>query len=380
MRGLLASSVGDGQCLAFLLPNRYSLRVDCGSQQGRQHAWEGLERQIWHYPWLSGASFLLSHFHLDHYGGLLWGRKRIHKGLSKPLDIRKIYYPGIPNIRDTPEDGIALYRALFIINAYLFGDGSGSMAHDMTDVVSRISSVDFSFQPLFAGDVFFEGQSRFDVIWPPRVINSKETAKVVVRALEEYEKACHEIPELRELDEEVRRSGTVERLRESGRDRGLGVASDRVSSESDVDEDGELGETETLHAVPSVVKRANKALRDAANHLCVAFYCDTRLLFLGDLEPTGIQDALESMEEPAHRFYDILIAPHHGTHWHDRLLDVRADYVLASVGPKLEHKVDKKLALLGPVIPTHRSGDVHLLLARTRLLRDQFWDEYDGLL
>lgn len=116
-----------------------------------------------------------------------------------------------------------------------------------------------------------------------------------------------------------------------------GVFEDYFSEQDERDERKEYRENYACEKcerreLPEVVKRANKSLKDAANHLCLAFVEDNRFLFLGDTEDFEIKQIVDDLRAKGRENFYIFITPHHGTHWHDSLREIRCIYSLSSNG------------------------------------------------
>ncbi|MEW6425902.1 MAG: hypothetical protein AB1523_14405, partial [Bacillota bacterium] len=98
MRQLYVADVGDGLCMAFKTIFGDLVQVDCGSRNSEM-AFNGLQRI--YCPFASPDIFILSHFHIDHYNGLLYHLT----GHAAPprFHIREVYYPRIPEFEKKEE-------------------------------------------------------------------------------------------------------------------------------------------------------------------------------------------------------------------------------------------------------------------------------------
>jgi len=96
---MFVAVVGDGLSMAVHTFFGEVVHIDCGSQYGNETALNGLERT---YSYISSPDiFILSHYHKDHYNGLLYAsikQQRIDK-----FRIREVYYPRIPEFREREE-------------------------------------------------------------------------------------------------------------------------------------------------------------------------------------------------------------------------------------------------------------------------------------
>ncbi len=111
----------------------------------------------------------------------------------------------------------------------------------------------------------------------------------------------------------------------------------------------------------SLLKKANKALRKAANHFSLALYSDRGFLFMGDLEGDEIKQVVGILLHKRKRGALFLIPPHHGTHWDDRLEFLHARYIIASVGKRYFKKINPKYVKIAKMnLNTFINGDVCL--------------------
>jgi len=105
------NEIGDGLFLDIRFKHS-RLVTDFGSQQNIPI--ESLYRFLGNFPF----SFALSHFHSDHYKGLV---EFAQQGGKTPID--KVYFPRLPQFSDRPR----LLKAFQAINFYLMGNDSGSI-------------------------------------------------------------------------------------------------------------------------------------------------------------------------------------------------------------------------------------------------------------
>jgi len=69
MRHIYVADVNDGFCAAIHTIFGDVIQIDCGGQK-YEAAFNGLKRILNHFSGLD--IFILSHFHIDHYNGLLY--------------------------------------------------------------------------------------------------------------------------------------------------------------------------------------------------------------------------------------------------------------------------------------------------------------------
>ncbi len=120
MKDIYMADVGDGLCFSIRTIFENFIHIDCGSTQGSKIALAGLER-IYN-CFKSPDIFILSHFHIDHYNGLLFLSNNT-QGFKYflPFKIREVYFPKIPEFREKKE----FMEALFTINLLTFGSETG---------------------------------------------------------------------------------------------------------------------------------------------------------------------------------------------------------------------------------------------------------------
>lgn len=111
------ADVGDGLCFSIRTISENFIQIDCGSAQGSKIALEGLERIYDYFKIKTPDIFILSHFHIDHYNGLLLLSNNKHRRkYFLPFEIREVYFPKIPEFRQKRE----FMEALFTINLINF--------------------------------------------------------------------------------------------------------------------------------------------------------------------------------------------------------------------------------------------------------------------
>lgn len=341
MRGIYVADVGDGLCMAIQTIFGEVIQIDCGGQDGSSVALNGLKRIFNHFH--TPDVFILSHFHIDHYNGLLYAPINCC-GLPF-FRIRRVYYPRIPEFREKEK----FLCCLFAINMRVFGSETGVMEYDFLRTISRINRIDFEYKPLSKGDIVNINGSVFEVLWPPAVIDNERTLSIINKAIEDFEKAVEEDGETRELYNIVKREGIFRiYLEEESRKRELKEFNNKY-----INTRYQRGE------LPEVVKKANKSLRRAANHLGLAFFEDNRFLFLGDTENFEIKQIVDDLKSKGRRNFYIFITPHHGTHWNNSLYKIRCIYSISSNGNKLCSKMSPHFKEIAKIsLATWANGDI----------------------
>lgn len=335
MRQIYVADVGDGLCIAIHTIFGKTIQIDCGSHDGSNVALNGFDR-IYRLLF-SPDVFCLSHFHADHYNGLLQASTlKDHPRLQ----IKEVYYPKIPEFSERQE----FLEALFAVNLRLFGDETGVMAYDFLRTIEGINGVRFHHRPLSKDDIIDINGSSFRVLWPPEEILGKTLARIR-RALKDFRKALEDDQEMRRLYEHVKKEGFFkEYLTEGGR---------REPKEY------ELMRREKRRQLPDIVVRANKSLRCAANDLSLALSEDNRLLFLGDVNSHEIRQIIEDLTLKGRKRFYVFITPHHGTHWHSRLRKISCIYSVSSTGKRLISNVNPGYKSISTIsLCTHANGDL----------------------
>lgn len=302
------ADVGDGLCMTINTIFGKTFQIDCGTSNGSNIALDGFNRI--NFPF-GPEIFCLSHFHKDHYNGLL--QASINPRRFPKLHIKEVYYPRIPEFTEQKE----FFESLYAMNLRLFGYETGVMAYDMLKTISKINGISFNYRPLSKGEVIDVDGSMFKVLWPPKNIGSKTLSKIE-KALKDFRKALDIDPEMKRLYNYVKEEGVFEEyLKEEGRKEPTEYEPVRREKQRELPE-------ETLNA--------NKSLRRAANDFSLALSEDNRFLFLGDLENYELKQVIANLvSEGKKRFY-VLITPHHGTHWHRNLNKINCIYSLSSTG------------------------------------------------
>jgi ribonuclease BN (tRNA processing enzyme) len=149
--------VGDGLNLFI----DHDMMVDYGGEK------EKLKYRYHHrccrycYPFHPIETFVLSHFHEDHYNGLFLEDKYLQHHYFHSLQY--VYYQGIPIIVDEHGNNIhtQFLSYLMAMNHYMLGDQSGLASTDLISRLQQLSQNTFQFAPLFKGDTFTYGGRKY---------------------------------------------------------------------------------------------------------------------------------------------------------------------------------------------------------------------------
>lgn len=254
-------------------------------------------------------------------------------GCHPLLKIKEVFFPKIPEFKKKRE----FIEALFAINLFIFGNETGIMEYDFLKAISKVNKTSFRYKALSQGDKIKIKGSVFEIVWPPKQIKEEEILKKVDKALNVFYIALEKHQKLRNLYRKIKEGGVFEKLEKT--EEGRHELEDWNYSEIN-DMENMVSYLGTKKTIPSLVRKANKSLRDIANRLCLAFFEDNRILFMGDVEGYEIKQIVRYLISKDRKYFHIFIPPHHGTHWHKDLESIYWNFVLCSNGPKLCGKMN----------------------------------------
>lgn len=348
--------VGDGLAAGIRTLDGTDIEIDCGSQHDAKLAFhKGLYL-------IRPKVFFLSHFHADHYNGLLYAH---HMRPGPWLTIRQVFYPCIPVF---PQREMFL-RCMLAMNHWLMGDASGSMAADFLSVLSSINHRSFTYRSLCMGDTVSIGGSQYDVLWPPATVDDDATLKVIATAISYFKAAAKEDETLRRILDTIGESGEMRPYlaeeRETAEMLGRGENAERRKN---------LPLPLSRKDLPEPIRRANESLRKAANHLSLAFHEDNKLLFLGDLESHEIKRVVQMLAGKERNQFFVTITPHHGTHWQKNLLQLHTCCAISSIGAGLFRHISSEYKSISDIhFITHLNGDVEFPAILATWYRPRSW-------
>lgn len=320
---LIAHPVGDGN--AIELRNWGTALMDCGG--------DSRALQVLRSASARGMSeFLLTHLHADHYSGIT----KQPAGTKLSFDVDHVYLPALPLIenRDLTEK-FAL--ALFTMNS-LLGGNSGIPEQDMIDTFKSLNPSESTPSHTFLakGDLFDLAGTPFQVLWPPRAVSGL-VAKAAKAAVEEFEEAIKQNEHAKKIREHLRdqASQASKRAEQAADPAAQRAANDVVIVEdSDNHDDSTYVEenSEIDGEIPETLRRANKAIRDVANRLSLAFRSGSRFIHFGDLENAELNQVVTDLGRASDFFG--MIAAHHGTHFSNKMKTLRVLHLIVSNGTR----------------------------------------------
>jgi hypothetical protein len=388
MQSIFIADVGDGLCMA-IQTGRGLIHIDCGSQQGGHVAYAAYRKIL---RWSKGKDiFVLTHFHQDHYNGLLHLASSLHRYKYR-ASIEQVYFPRIPDIiideklrskLKLVSDlnlGSELARALLSMSMRVFGNKSGVMEFDFLESINQINeqSGNFHYKAVHQGDRIFLGDTRLEVLWPPRKIRNNRIVSILAKAIKDFKRAREQDDLTNRLYEQIVREGTSEKL-----------FSEREPYYTPEKHDKSQKIEKQFRDLPPAVKKANESLREAANQISLVLKStDSSFLSLGDIEESEIKEVIKQLccyghnysseyQDPMpcsifdgycylrkpicesdlgyhctekseknyhkiHEHFDVILTPHHGTHWDNSLKYLKSNYCISSVGKKLFGQVSKQ--------------------------------------
>jgi ribonuclease BN (tRNA processing enzyme) len=331
--------VGDGLSMSLVADPRVRFHIDCGGTF-MELAAKSLIRT-------SPNVFILSHFHYDHYNGLLYlNRNGVYSNI---LDLDNVYFPRIPElIYDGRDQSRVFMFALLTANSLIFSSETGIMEYDFLRCIQYLNSKPFRYHPVSKGDTITYAGEKFDVLWPPRRVYTKRIIMKVMNALERFHEAIEKDDRARNLYERIIEEKVAERLFKEG---GL--------SPYDLEHRNEISKAK--QSIRAETIRASKGLIRVANDLCMIFNSDDEILFLGDSERFELNNVISELHDSGMLKFSIMVAPHHGTHWSRSMYELRPTYTLVSNGPSLVQKFRRELLdISNHVLSTFHNGTIVL--------------------
>lgn len=348
MQWMEMHQVGFGECVVLGGRKKEILMIDCGSLQGRLDdgtLFSDYTRQISErYGRAKQRTFLLTHFHKDHYGGLPLLLEQ------NPRYFGQIFLPNCP----LNEKGVPLLLELAIlIDCFVpkqtLTSRMNAGALRVFDKIGKLAGTEVIYT-LKAGDSFVFDGVTYDVLWPPRDRYPFDSACVGVsqeiNAILQTQ-SHQRIQAFLELKEElcaayVRCMDAFAMQTDADQQERLDCIEDICLLIQDLD-----AMIPALHLLPVAQtiadllcgQRCNMAYSDAVNGASLIFHNRSDgvlsyddLLMTGDANPAAMNAIAPQLREN----YYIVKAPHHGTRsgWWPGLETMGISHILISNGAK----------------------------------------------
>ena len=271
--------------------------------------------------------FILSHYHKDHYEGLL----QLKKERLKKLRIEQLYYPVLPEISDEK----ALIQKLLVFS-FCLGDDSGCPEVDLVKLIQELNGdgIKLNYTPVAKGRNIKIGSSKYEVIWPPEKI-SPENNKSIFSKIKKIRDEINSNPVLKSLWNEVNK------LKFTGNDyHSFSIDFERVSKPiNDINKtfSTEINDATFKKVKDSIVSKICKV----TNSLSICLYKKNEFLSFGDLESDDIKECTSQLTYDKNSAYipvKYFITAHHGTHYHEFCQYIKADYVISSNGSRMKNQ------------------------------------------
>ena len=346
MRLIRIADIGDGLSGGIYTHLHKWIQIDCGSQQSSQEAYE--KGMAYNNP----SYFMLSHFHTDHYNGLFTGIQQNDK-----YDIEEVIMPILPQFKERTE----YLKCLFAVNIRMLGGSSGSMDYDFLTLMGKLSNQVTKYKRVKKGDEIVLGGEHFQILWPPETLNQEDILSSVKQAIEKFNNAKEEDKVLGEIYDSLNDSGVIKSY----------LNNENFEIDSNLDQLEVIVKREDI---PDSTKEANKGLRKIANRISLGFRSDSKLLFLGDMEANEINQVISELRKEERLHFNVLMTPHHGTHWGKEMQNLSIETAISSVGKKLFWHTKpnyKEIANLHMI--THLQGDIVFPQRPYWMYYDQWW-------
>ena len=331
------ADVGDALCSTYEATNGIKVMIDWGGDTDIKAMCGAFKIQAF-----NSHKFILSHFHLDHYYGLVVSSKLLN---ARFMHLDDVYFPKLPDlIYQRKNLKTELLKALLCINSRIFGGASGVQEYDFLYTLTKINATRFHYHPVSCGEIIPVGTSNLVVLWPPKAITDPNTLRKVNKAIQIFEKAKETDSQTRELYDKIV------------------VNANQYFEEGFLEPREERPDISTApegQNLPDIVRQANNSLRSVANDICLVFFVKDDLLFLGDIGGNIIRKVIPYLVKKKSTNFRILISAHHGTKWHNSLYCVSSCYCLTSNGRNLANKFKEEYKRISKICyTTFADGDI----------------------
>lgn len=325
MKKLILRDVGDGLNLLIKKDGIYNLVVDFGGDKN-------LDCFVFFID-----SFLLTHFHNDHYNGIL--KCNANNSLWY---LNNFYHPIMPKFQDNK----LFFMYLLAMNIRV--TKNHPIQNTILGFVRKLNRTPLNFIPIGTGDIIFCGNSKYEILWPPKELKEEDTLMQIKTAIIDFERAKEIDSTLKDIYQNIEKLYSDKNINEL--------------NEIEIETATDAIQEETSNEFSETIRTANDSLRRAANRLSVAFRQDDNILFLGDLEKNEINHVVDELVKQHKITYKILIAAHHGTHWGNSLKSIKCKICLASVGESLRSHIKNDYKnISNKFIRTDLWGDIKIL-------------------
>ena len=344
----LVNDYGDGCCIEIGLCHSLTSLIDFGSKLSGKLPKKGgfFRRKDW-------DKLIISHYHTDHYN-------QLYQTGNNSIGINELIYPHIPKIIGVPgvDDEEILLKFVLFFNMLSVFDDCGIPSYGLINLLNKkvkTTHCNFLKRRVMRGDQIDIYNESYQVIWPPEFITRADSSsKKILSRLEEIHDIIKKNDFLKELWEEFE-------VKYSKRNT-ASEDSDEKSYAPDMLLCEEKYKKNKVKIKP-IAKRLSKVIRDEiTNRLSICLYKKDTFLFLGDLEEEEIKACIDHLKNNYNiNHINLYIAPHHGTHWDDRLLDIYAENVVISNGKERVIDFKEKFKdISGSCFHTFLCGDIFI--------------------
>lgn len=243
------------------------------------------------------GTIAVSHLHRDHYSGLLEDLPNLRSNV-------RVVIGRLPRIMDHPQMGSDFLARLL---AYNLDPKYGPLDIDLLRKL-REWAPDLIPRPISLGEDFLAGGERWTVLWPPRSLDADSAGFASIKkAIEAYDVAAKEHPELYDNLNKIRESDTYRELLDELDE--IDNSKEYKVGQTHQDSSRAFGNTKSArNNDKGLIRRAGDFLRKAANEMSLVIVSDSGILFTGDASPRAMACAFSAS---THEF-SVVVTPHHG--------------------------------------------------------------------
>ncbi len=280
-------------------------------------------------------SFLLTHFHADHYKGFATAEKKKHSYGG----LRHFYYQKLPVVNNNEEDTVMLCFLMCL---------HGIVSQGVLGCYDFYKNFDKGiFKAVGKGDSIIlgkctSGKDAFEVVWPDGHIRKSDIQKV-------YNDICKIDPQFVGGFFGIFKDKCEKKFSKKSENRDI-IHSDidvlgcyeALVGEINNCSDAVFGDCLKEVAADKVkMSRIRQKLSNIANSVSVCLFKKNEFLSFGDLENDDIADCIKGVVQ---KFFNgnaniievmYFITAHHGTHWTEECRKIRSDFVVSSNGSRM---------------------------------------------